>query len=106
MCDILETELNTVGTARNADGEIMTVRIGRTARQHGIGNARILAALMAAGSPNAIDRDALTYVGTDPKTGKVLKLVAVPDNKNRTDLTAIHCSPLEWHSSEGSTSDD
>jgi hypothetical protein len=54
-----------------------------------------------------LDGEAWLYVGNDPKTGEPLKLIPVPDDKRKTDLTIIHCSPLAWHAQldEGSDSD-
>jgi hypothetical protein len=86
-------------------GQVVTVRVSRSARKHRIGDARMLSAMQNAGEPVPLEGDAWLYVGNDPKTGRPLKVIAVPDDKGRSDLTVIHCSPLEWHGSGGEGDD-
>lgn len=62
-------------------------------------------AIQDVGQPLALDGDAWLYVGNDPKTGAPLKTIAVPDDKRRSDLTIIHCSPLVWHAQPNEGSD-
>lgn len=93
------------GTVVDAHGQIVTIRVSRSARKHRIGDARILNAMQSAGLPVPLEGDAWLYVGNDPKTGEPLKVIAVPDDKQKSDLTVIHCSPLEWHGVEAEGSD-
>jgi hypothetical protein len=86
-------------------GQVVTVRVSRSARKHRIGDARILNAMQNAGEPVLLEGDACLYVGDDPETGRPLKVIAVPDAKRGTDLTVIHCSPLEWHGNGGEGED-
>lgn len=70
------------------------VRVARSGRKHKIGNARILAALRHAGVPEVIG-DALYFVGRDDR-GIELEIIAVPDDRNDSDLTVIHAMPTAW----------
>ena len=72
----------------------MRLRVTRSARKHGIGNARILAAMADAGDP-VRDGDALVYIGRDDR-GVELEIVAVPDNRRPGNLAVIHAMPTDW----------
>jgi hypothetical protein len=93
------------GTIVDGLGQVVTVRVSRSARKHRIGDARILNAMQSAGEPVPLEGDAWLYVGNDPKTGRPLKVIAVPDDKGKSDLTVIHCSPLEWRETGGEEDD-
>jgi len=51
--------------------------------------------MIDAGEPEEeADSDALVYVG---RNGRVpLYLIAVPDDRDPTGLTVIHCTPNDW----------
>jgi hypothetical protein len=93
------------GTVVDGHGQVVTVRVSRSARKHRIGDARILSAMQSAGEPVPLAGDAWLYVGNDPKTNRPLKVIAVPDDRGKSNLTVIHCSPLEWHGDGGEGTD-
>ena len=93
------------GTIVDGNGHVVTVRVSRSARKHRIGDARILTAMQSAGVPVPLEGGAWLYVGDDPKTGRPLKVIAVPDDRGKSNLTVIHCSPLEWHGDGGEGTD-
>lgn len=70
------------------------VRITRPARKHGIGNARILAAMENADAAE-MDGDAIVFVGTDDR-GVELEIVAVPDDRYPGGLAVIHAMPTSY----------
>lgn len=77
--------------------EVRRVRVVRSGRRHKIGNAHILAAMEAAGTP-AVEGDSLIFVGTDDR-GVELVIVAVPDDRPSArpgDLAVIHAMPTEF----------
>ena len=69
--------------------------MARSGRKHGIGNARILAAMQKAGDRQPTDTDALVYIGEDDR-GVELYIIAVPDDMKPGGLTVIHCTPNAW----------
>ena len=73
----------------------MKIRITRSARRHGIGNAHTLAAMRNAGRPTVIG-DRLVYVGEDDR-GVELVVITVPDDKRPGEAAVIHAIPSEWH---------
>jgi hypothetical protein len=94
-----------IGTVVDGHGQVVTVRVSRSARKHRIGDARILSAMQSAGEPVPLEGDAWLYVGNDPKTNRPLKVIAVRDDRGKSNLTVIHCSPLEWHGDGGERDD-
>jgi hypothetical protein len=62
-------------------------------------------AMQSAGKPVPVESKAWLYVGNDPKTNRTLKVIAVPDDRGKSNLTVIHCSPLEWHGDGGEGTD-
>lgn len=72
---------------------VASIRVTRSARKHGVGNARILAAMVDAGRPTR-DGDALVCVGGDDRRVE-LEIVAVPDDR-REGLAVIHAMPIGW----------
>lgn len=82
---------------------VMQVRVVRSARRHRIGNAHILAAMIAAGTPTAVETDLgpqLHYVGLDDR-GVELHVIAVPDNRNPGGLAVIHAMPTSYTAKGG-----
>lgn len=70
------------------------VRITRSARKHGVGDAHIRAALANAGTPE-IDGDALLFTGTDDR-GVELEMVVVPDDRYEGQWAVIHAMPTHY----------
>jgi hypothetical protein len=93
------------GTVVDGHGQVVTVRVSRSARKHRIGDACILKAMHSAGEPVPLEGNAWLYVGDDPKTNRPQKVIAVPDERGKSNLTVIHCSPLEWHGNGGEGTD-
>ena len=74
------------------------IRVTASARKHGFGKARILAAMADAGTPEVEPGgDALVYIGRDDR-GVELHIIAVPDDRHLGGLAVIHCMPNEWRS--------
>jgi hypothetical protein len=68
--------------------------VARSGRKHRIGPAHILPAMQAAGTPE-VDGDRLLYTGRDDR-GVELEIIAVPDDRDRADLTVIHAMPTTY----------
>lgn len=77
---------------------MLKVRITRSARKHRIGNAHIIAAMVAAGTP-FVEGDALRYIGLDDR-GILLEIVAVPDDRDPDSLAVIHAMPANYRGSK------
>ena len=71
------------------------IRVTRSGRKHGIGNVRIMAAMVDAGVPTLVGEDQLLYVGIDDR-GVELEVIAVPDDRRPGQLAVIHAMPTSY----------
>ena len=81
----------------------MRVRVVRSARRHRVGNAHIMAAMVAAGEPVLVETELgpqLHYIGNDDR-GLELHVIAVPDDRNPGGLTVIHAMPTSFTNKGG-----